>query len=276
MKSKIQIIILVVVILFTPVSNIHAEDIPLVSNRRDLVNVIYRNMVKREEDIVIRFKGNISTDLEGGFNGIIDDVYNIDRKTTNDFDYLKNNVQTCNYGYKGTYEESVITIKVVYRETKEQMKVVNREVKKALKKLSLKGKNQYQKIKAIHDYIVNMVNYDTTYRKYTAYDAIINKSCVCQGYALLTYKMMLEEKIPCRYITGVANGGPHAWNIVKLNGKWYHLDTTFDDPISSRPILSHKYFLIGSETIKKDHTMDAEFNTSVFQDKYPISTEDYR
>ena len=85
-------------------------------------------------------------------------------------------------------------------------------------------------MKAIHDYVVKHVSYDTSYKAYTAYEALVNRSAVCQGYALLTYQLLKEAGIENHFVTGTGDGQPHAWNLVKIENKWYHLDTTFDDP----------------------------------------------
>lgn len=86
-------------------------------------------------------------------------------------------------------------------------------------------------MKAIHDYVVKHVSYDTSYKAYTAYEALVNRSAVCQGYALLTYQLLKEAGIENHFVTGTGDGQPHAWNLVKIENKWYHLDTTFDDPV---------------------------------------------
>ena len=71
-------------------------------------------------------------------------------------------------------------------------------------------------MKAIHDYVVKHVSYDTSYKAYTAYEALVNRSAVCQGYALLTYQLLKEAGIENHFVTGTGDGQPHAWNIVKL------------------------------------------------------------
>ena len=53
---------------------------------------------------------------------------------------------------------------------------------------------------------------------------------------------------------GIGNGGGHAWNKVKVDGSWYNIDLTWDDPVSSRPILSYDYFLVSDAVMKKDHS----------------------
>lgn len=59
--------------------------------------------------------------------------------------------------------------------------------------------------------------------------------------------------IPCELISGWA-GGPHAWNIVQIDGEWYHVDTTWDDPIPNREgYVRYEYFLKSDAAMSFDH-----------------------
>ena len=89
--------------------------------------------------------------------------------------------------------------------------------------MNLSGKSKYEKAVAIYDYICDNVSYDyTSYDsaqklQYTAYAAMINKKCVCQGYACLFYLMAGKAGLSTRVIAGTGGGGSHAWNIVQLD-----------------------------------------------------------
>ncbi len=92
----------------------------------------------------------------------------------------------------------------------------------------------YDKIMSVHDYICNNVSYsfETVNNQAdfkSAYDALVSKTTVCSGYALLFQKFMDQLGIPCYYTTGVINGVGHGWNIVQLDGRWYHIDCTNAD-----------------------------------------------
>lgn len=134
-------------------------------------------------------------------------------------------------------------------------------------------------VRAIHDYLVNTLTYNpfndisgAAYEKaFEQYKLQHNRilTCkygVCQDYAELFQEMCLRAGIPCEFISGSA-GGPHAWNRVYLDGKWYHVDCTWDDPISNKPILQHTYYLVETETMAKsrcwsdsDYPMPAEYD----------------
>lgn len=81
----------------------------------------------------------------------------------------------------------------------------------------------------------------------------------CWSYSLTMHLLLQMAGIPAHIVTGTGKGIPHSWNIVQLdNGEWYHIDTTWDDPIvrnfGSTGIPSHRYFLICDTHMRKDHT----------------------
>lgn len=111
---------------------------------------------------------------------------------------------------------------------------------------ALVGESDYETICNVHDYICNWVtyDYDTMEGKsanYSLYSAIFQHKTVCSGYAKFFQKFMevmnIESYIVC------SREQNHAWNIVKLDGTWYHVDCTWDD---SNDVISRKYFLKGS------------------------------
>ena len=89
------------------------------------------------------------------------------------------------------------------------------------------------------------VAYDSTYTEYSAYAALFLGRAVCQGYSLLTYKMMWEAGIEARIVDGEAMN--HSWNMVNICGNWYHLDVTWDDPVpdvSGRVLYGYYKFIL--------------------------------
>ena len=141
-------------------------------------------------------------------------------------------------------------------------------------------------MKVVHDYLVDNISYDSSISKsniYNIYGALINKECVCEGYAR-AYKYILDElNIPCILVIGTATNGEgntenHAWNYVKLNNSWYAVDTTWDDPIIiGGGILNKKskyrYFLKGKETMDQDHITSGQFTENGKEFAYPNLSE---
>ena len=192
-------------------------------------------------------------------------------------DYIEGHIAA--YTYTGDYMYSegnmyynTATFRISYRTSDRQEQELNVWLTKAYESLDLEGKSDFEKIKRIYDYVMDCVAYDFSYSRYTAYHALAEGYTVCQGYALLIYRLMLMAGLDCRYITGDA-GGPHAWNIVKLDGVYYHVDATWDDPIMDAT--KYEYFLRSLDTFTADHTRDPEYDTPEFHAAYPCAETDY-
>lgn len=117
--------------------------------------------------------------------------------------------------------------------------------------------SQYENELAIHDYLVSNVEYGGTEEDaYSAYDALIKGRAVCSGYTE-SFKTLLDMLgIENRVVSGTGNGEPHSWNMVQLDGEWYHVDVTWDDPINGDGSISHSYFNVPSSEMALDHVWD--------------------
>lgn len=117
--------------------------------------------------------------------------------------------------------------------------------------------SEYDQVKAFHDYLVNNTTYGgSSDRRFTAGGALVDGVAVCDGYAMALDLLCYLSGIDCVRVTGYAGGQSHAWNKVRVNGNWYNIDVTWDDPVSSRPMLLYDYFLISDAAIGRDHTQD--------------------
>lgn len=65
---------------------------------------------------------------------------------------------------------------------------------------------------------------------YSSYGAFVNRTVVCQGYALSLKVLLDRANVPCRYVLANTDTLHHTWDLVQLDGTWYHVDTTWDDP----------------------------------------------
>jgi transglutaminase-like putative cysteine protease len=126
--------------------------------------------------------------------------------------------------------------------------------------------SQYAKAKKIYDYICKNVTYDYTnlknssyLLKHSAYAALINKTAVCQGYALLLYRMLEAVGISTRIMTGTSNGEEHMWNVACLDGQVYFLDATWDAPLYKT---GYRYFVKKGASFP-NHSFDARSQSVV-------------
>jgi len=185
-------------------------------------------------------------------------------------------------GFGGEYYETDggynfdITYTLSYYTTAVEEQAVDSRVKELLKELNVDNKSDYEKIKAVYDYICANVTYDydhlndeTYLHQFTAYAALIDGSAVCQGYAVLLYRLALELGVDARFIGGTGNGGPHGWNIIEMEDLYYNADSTWDAGMTS-----YSYFL-KSPTTFPDHYRDDEYDTQEFHKEYPMGSTDY-
>lgn len=167
-----------------------------------------------------------------------------------------------------------------YYTTAQQEAELDLAVEALLDELALDTATDYEKICGIYDYICENVVYDEAGLAakesdliYTAYAALINGTSVCQGYANLFYRLALELGVDARLISGEGDNEPHGWNIVKLNGKYYNVDATWDSPRKQANV-DYQYFLRCEENFE-EHIRDSQYATAAFHAAYPMGTKDY-
>lgn len=166
-------------------------------------------------------------------------------------------------------ESGEITIYANYLYTKEEIEKIETKVNSILSSVITPDITEdYDKIKAIHDYIVNNTKYDVErnegksdkYNSYTAYGPLFEGLATCNGYtdlmAIFLTKMGYDNyKIATTPNEISYSSTGHIWNAVKIydskekNYKWLHIDLTWDDPVASdgKDYLFHKYFLVTTE-----------------------------
>jgi hypothetical protein len=164
-----------------------------------------------------------------------------------------------------------------YYDTKAQEDAVDSTIQKLVSELNLNSsKSDYEKVKAIYQYITVNVKYDydtvnqpaTHKEKFCAYGSVVDQLAVCQGYSCMFYRLALEAGIDCRIIDSIQLN--HTWNIVKLDGKYYLLDPTWD---SSNSDLS--YFLKGSLDFGDHANTDDNFQDTSFAKTYTLADFQY-
>lgn len=172
----------------------------------------------------------------------------------------------------GTYLNNQFPTEAIVNSSADQIKKIVENIKIVTEDL-----DDIEKVKYVHDYLVENIEYDTTIEKpniHNIYGALINRVAVCEGYAKSFKYIMDKLNIPCIIVVGNANTESnaqekHSWNYVNIDGKWYGIDATFDDPIVlGAPILGdnirYKYYLKGSLEFNVSHIINPieilEFN----------------
>jgi len=151
-------------------------------------------------------------------------------------------------------------------ERDKEIEQVERKIDQIISENIKSNMTDYEKELVIHDYLAeNIVYYKYTNinnipdEKHNAYGAIVDKSAVCDGitkaYQLFLNKLGIENI----FVEGTAEGTPHAWNLVNLDGEYYHTDLTSSTTLmgetkTNMPV--HVYFNITDSDILETHTIE--------------------
>ena len=161
-------------------------------------------------------------------------------------------------------ESGEINLDISYLYSDNEIKKINEKIDEIIKNNVTNEMDDYEKIKVIHDYLINNSKYDierndgkgSVYNSYKAIGPLFEGYATCNGYtdamALFLNKFGYKNfKIATTPDNDNLTG--HIWNAVYINDRWLHLDVTWDDPVSEsgQDYLLHKYFLITDEELKK-------------------------
>ena len=215
----------------------------LAYDNKDKIYIFYR-------DNILKVKDNIIIERNAYFKD-------------NDYLYVQNTNNVINTRYDKC-GKITLSIKKTYNE--EQIKLIEDKVNEIINNNINSSMNDIEKIKVIHDYIINNANYDTSLEKLKyskADDVLLYKRGICSSYTdamsiflnrfnINNYKIASEE---------------HIWNLVYLNNNWLHLDLTWDDPVNEngKDILDYNYYLITTKKLKEiDNSKSHRFNKDFY------------
>ncbi len=189
--------------------------------------------------------------------------------------YLKSEYSTYIVGGLG---ENIGYIKVNY--TEDSLEAVNQKyelIKQKIQEYVEEFSNltsDYEKEIAAHDKLAYSVEYskiDELPRKYhTVEGTLIEGTGVCDSFSKSLQLIYNKLGIDSIIVLGETSGGPHAWNLVKLDNEWYHVDITSSRSIFDETgIVNHAYFNITDEKIQLTNTIDTpEILPVANSDKY--------
>ena len=241
-----------------------------------------KQMVSRETKINLNFPESWFTSHKDGlyWDLLYDAMKCDDSSTGQEGDALLYGYAGCNVSYSTA---GYIKYTMAYHSNAEQEAKLTEAVAAAMEKLQLNGLSEAKKITKIHDYICNHVDYaynSTEEQIYTAYGALCTGKAVCQGYAVLFYRLCKEAGLSVRVISGTGNGGPHAWNIVRIGSKYYNVDCTWD----GQDTATYNEFLLKSEADFSDHTRESwevagnhylDYTSAEFNAQYPMTEKSW-
>lgn len=235
------------------VQNIDKQNI---ENRQELLNMLY----------TVLNSGDNNYSFYCDYDICLNDIKDlINEKNTisniNNFIHPFNSFDSINIDISNNGK---ITIKSKKSYTDEEIIFVRSYIDTFIITNAIENMDNYSKIKTFHDHIVNITEYDSehTEKTFNAYNLLISGKAICGGYSdiMSIYLNMIglqNYKI---------NSDNHIWNLVNLDGTWYHLDATWDDPVSDdkKDYLLHNFFLISTSELYKLDTIEHNFDSNVF------------
>lgn len=256
---------------------------------------VSKNMTNRESHFSVIYTGS-DYDIYGDRGKIKNDLlpkaFSVDTANTSDADYLFHIYKSIDVDYvvNPTNKYIHFTFDVEYWESKEETEYVDDNLSTIISDMALsEGATDYDKVKAVHDWIcgnvkkgksvISEVDGKTEIATLTPYTAFKYGQASSAGYAGLAYKLLSKMGIQSAIIRGTEQGtNTKVWNLVKLDGMWYHMSIYEDDKDSANDGLDnatydYTYFLLGTNTQRKKLPVGSLY--SGYTAYYDVSEEDY-
>jgi hypothetical protein len=266
--------------------DILAKVTPIIQSRDEL----FKEIVKRTENAEEEFSLNVASsvinfDDEKEKEDMWDSLYALPE--FNDISHHFDNAYYRWISYKGYVKWTKFQ---KYEITKEDIEYLKKSITKWVADNIRPEMTDEEKVRAINDFMVREYRYTYgdrgelsgdekgkeklgKYSVYSSFALLFGGGGVCNSKANMFYRLAKEAGLEVLYISGTGNGGNHAWNMVKVDGTWYHLDNTwnrghYEDTSEYEYFNNRDYYLKGDESMRKNHSWDAS--------KYPSAPMDYQ
>lgn len=170
------------------------------------------------------------------------------------------------------------TLNIAYKYSMRDIKALQQQISTFVSDFKRTETNSHQSeydlVLRVHDYLKTSIVYDyaaaetmderRSPQSFNIIGALINHKCVCSGFAKAMMYICRELNVECLIVTGIGQdivrgaSGPHAWNIVKINGYYHHVDVTWDCQQSESKIPNYTYLNLSDSEIEKDHIWKRE------------------
>ena len=243
------------------------------TNIQDSKNIFYTFVDSGETEI------NFLCDkkYEKCISDMHDMIYDDDKKIIN---YIYHYIHPYN-DYKtvsmvGNEKTGMIHLKITREYTNAEIKEINEKVDELYDILVDPNDEVRNNIKRVHDYLIDNIDYikeeedrdiqknkkNKTYD--TAYGALLRGKAICGGYTDAMFLFLDKMGL----VSMRLGSKTHIWNVVKIDGKWYHLDVTWDDGkyTNGKHFTSYKYYLIDTDELFSLNIDSHDFNQDVFSE----------
>ena len=236
------------------------------SEYQDLLNIYYTVLNSGVEEF--------SFYCPDEYSSCIDDVDSLANNqkvlsTINNFVHPFNSFRHLETSYD---DYGKITLKIEHIYSNSDIKLIEAKVKEVESEIWNNSMSNEDKIKEAHNYIINNSKYDSDrsdnnivrYKSDTAYGTLLEGYSLCGGYTD-AMELFLEDMGVKSYKISSEN---HVWNAVNLDNAWYHLDLTWDDPITTdgSDILEYNFFLITTSELNELENEQHNYDKNVYSE----------
>lgn len=184
------------------------------------------------------------------------------------------------YTWDGVNEDSILSYQPQYcmslDEYRAKLAAVQDAAAGIVNLVESSVETEYEAEEMVHDYLVETISYYSAPLDYesgetadfqTIYGALVSQEANCMGYAAAMSYLMNQVGVSCACVQGMADPGtgvaqPHEWNVIRVNGEWYHVDVCWDDPTSTdyeadeERTPSHAYFNLSETEIVRSRDLE--------------------
>ena len=236
------------------------------NNYQDLLNIYYTVLNSGEEEFSFYCTDEYSECIND-----VDSLANNQKvlSTINNFVHPFNSFRHLETSYD---DYGKVTLKIEHIYNNNDIKLINAKVEEIEKEIWNSSMSNEDKIKEAHNYIINNSKYDkdrsdnniVKYKSDTAYGSLLEGYSLCGGYTD-AMELFLEDMGIKSYKISSEN---HVWNAVYLNNAWYHLDLTWDDPITTdgSDILEYNFFLITTSELSELEGEQHNYDKNVYSE----------
>ena len=236
------------------------------SNYQDLLNIYYTVLNSGEEEFSFYCTDEYSECIND-----VDSLANNQKvlSTINNFVHPFNSFRHLETSYD---DYGKVTLKIEHIYSNNDIKLIEAKVEEIEKEIWNSSMSNEDKIKEAHNYIINNSKYDkdrsdnniVKYKSDTAYGSLLEGYSLCGGYTD-AMELFLEDMGIKSYKVSSEN---HVWNAVYLNDAWYHLDLTWDDPITTdgSDILEYNFFLITTSELSELEGEQHNYDKNVYSE----------
>ena len=235
----------------------------IANDKQELINILYTFLNNGEDDFYFYCD----------YKDCINDVNYL--TDSNEMVNLNNYIHPYNSYRQATvtsnsFDKIEVTIEKSYSD--DVIKATDKKVDEIMKEILNDNMTDKEKIIAIHNYIVETTTYDTEYidanledvdnPSHKAIGPLYYHKALCGGYTDAMALFLNKLKIPNYRISSES----HIWNYVYLDNKWYHIDLTWDDPITDdgSNLVLDNFLLITTEQLESYHTGYHNYNKSIY------------